>query len=260
MKKYILPLLLLISACNKHDQDCYPQRCQITKLINTDQLYGDFTATFTYDATGSPLRVTRDRTNTGSGSYAFRHDSRNRVTDAISAYGPGNPGDAFDIWHRLKYDNRNRVIQDSIFSFGIIGPNPIDFEEHPALIQNFIFTYDAKNRIVKSESIEPGYPSTERFYYYNSNDNLDSMVLKLNYSGESYTTVYTHYDNKINFRRTNALWQFLDKNYSANNELNTVTFNRYGLPTSIAGSTKFEMKGSFLGYPLGDVNLEYSCK
>jgi len=260
MKKYVLPLLLMIVACNKHDQDCYPQRCHITKLTNSDPLYGNYTAIFSYDANGTPLRITRDRPITGSPNYIFRHDLHNRVTDVIGPYDAGNNGDVFEFWYRLKYDNRNRVIQDSSFYFGIIGPNPENFEEHAYTIEVTTYTYDSQNRVIKTEEFQEGYAPDQHFYYYNNSGNLDSVVSKNGNDGSSYTTAYPHYDNKINFRRTNTLWQLLDRNYSVNNELNAVAYNRLGLPTRIEEYVSHYSRQSFLRFLLGNVDVEYSCK
>jgi hypothetical protein len=262
MNKYSIPMLftaiLLFAGCNKPDQD-YPQLCQILQLTNHSRYdFDDYTATFEYDSKGTPLRITRATTATGATNYLFRHDSHNRVSDVIGSYREGAYGDYFEFWHRLKYDAKNRVIQDSSFYTGIIDNNPAQVPGVSLLVLVYTFQYDAQNRMIKyNERQELGYQ--DRYFYYNKKGNLDSTVTKRD-DGYQYTNEFGNYDDKVNIHRTNPLWQYLDRNYSSNNSLNTITSNKYGLPTTIGATSIKDNTPYFLTFSVDNLDIQYSCK
>jgi hypothetical protein len=243
----IIAATLLFTGCNKHDPapDCTLQSCQIT------QLQSGYTADFQYDTKGTPLRITRTDVGTGTPNYTFRHDAKKRVTDVIGSYGSGNDGDEFEFWFRLKYDAKNRVYKDSSFYVGIIGPNP---SKIPGVSQVIIvnnYTYDVQNRIIRAAEEDF---FRDNHYYYDDRGNLDSIVRL------GYTVVYGNYDSTVNYRRTNPLWQFMDKDYSQNNAATVSAVNKYGLPTTAAYDNKGYDFGYFLTFSLGVTHLQYSCK
>lgn len=263
MTKHSIPMLsaaiiaatLLFTGCNKHDPapDCTLQSCQITQLQNTDGIYpsDSYTADFQYDAKGTPLRITRTNVATGAPNYTFRHDAKGRVTDVIGSYGNGNYGDQFEFWFRLKYDAKNRVYKDSSFYVGIVGPDPIKIPDVYQVIIVNNYTYDVQNRIIRAAEEDL---FRDNHYYYNNRGNLDSIVRL------GYTVVYGNYDNTVNYRRTNPLWQFLEKDYSQNNAATVSTVNKYGLPTTAAYNSKGYYFPYFLSFSLNVAHLKYSCK
>lgn len=254
----VFAIVLLFSDCSKPDQD-YPHYCQILRFVNTStEIYNNYTADFQYDSKGTPQRITRTNTGTGMPNYLFRHDKYNRVTDVIGSYGNGDNGDVFEFWYRLKYDAKNRVILDSSFYNGIIGNNPGPIPGVSLLILVHTHEYDAQNRIIRSHRQESsGYQ--DRYYYYNHKGNLDSTVIKWD-DGSQYIAQYGNYDDKINIRRTNPLWQYLDRNYSKNNSFNTITSNRYGLPTTVEAPAVKDNPVYFLTFSIDNMNIQYSCK
>ena len=266
MKKHVLILryaimfaiALLFQNCSKPDQD-YPQYCQILQLVNHSRFtFDNYTADFQYDSKGTPLRITRTNTGTGTPNYLFRHDKYNRVTDIIGSYGNGDNGDIFEFWRRLKYDAKNRIILDSSFYSGIIGNNPIKIPGVSQLILVYTYKYDAQNRIIKYNEWQAG-GYQDRYFYYNNKGNLDSTVTKRD-DGNQYTNVYGNYDDKVNIRRTNPIWQYLDRNYSTNNSYNTMTSNKYGLPTTIGATSIKDNPVYFLTFSVDNLDIQYSCK
>ena len=170
----------------------------------------------------------------------------------IGSYGNGGYGDTFEFWHRLKYDAKNRVFKDSSFTFGLIGPNPeVLRPDIPLNIYVTNYTYDAQNRISRLTSAELLW---DHRYYYNNKGNLDSIARN------NYTFVYADYDSTVNYRRTNPLWQFLDRDYSQNNAAMVSAVNKYGLPITIAYDTKIYSSSTFLStFLLGEVTFKYAC-
>ena len=72
-------IILLLTSCTKHDPipDCLPQSCRITQLQNHDPVYGyNYSADFSYDAKGNPLRIVRSNVATGATNLTFRHDAK----------------------------------------------------------------------------------------------------------------------------------------------------------------------------------------
>jgi hypothetical protein len=249
---------MLFTGCSKHDlcPDWSLQSCQITQMQNsTDSTnYVDnYTADFQYDAKGVPLRIIRNPVATGATNYTFRHDNQNRVTDVIGSYGDGSDGDNFEFWFRLKYDAKNRVYKDSSYYVGIVGPNPIKIPGVSQIIIVNNYTYDAQNRIIRAAEEDF---FRDNHYYYDNRGNLDSIVRI------GYTVVYGQYDNTVNYRRTNPLWQFLDKDYSQNNAATVTTVNQHGLPTAaiFPSDNKGFYYAKFLTFYQNSTRFKYACK
>lgn len=254
MKKYILSALLLITSCTKHDWDPFASTCQITQLNNEY-----FTATFYYDAKGIPLSIIRTDVATGAPNYLIRHDRFNRITDVINPYSDTSHGAIFENWHRFAYDAHNRIIRDTVYNFGSIGNDPSPRPDGPQLVPYITrFEYDIQNRI-KRTYVDDTYFRESR-YYYNLTGNLDSVSNRYSdtYTSFQYTTVYGNYDDKVNLRRTNPLWQFLDRDFSRNNAVNTAYYNERGLPTQIDYTNK--QNAGFLNFLQGIFNVQYKCR
>ena len=270
MHKFSLPMclvVLLLSACNKHDPtpDNSPQLCQITKMDNKYSSNGSYLALFEYDAKGNPLAITIPDPEFPTQDYRFRHDKQNRITDIIYGYFTGTLTNRFSKWQRLKYDNKNRVSIDSIYYGGMVGDNPIIVPDIYSFIHVAYFTYDAKDRIIK-ETDTYRYQSMgelsyrDILYYYGPGGNLDTVQYGVPHSNGASTQYYKGYDSLVNIRRTNPLWQFMDRDYSVNNAIVTSAPNKYKLPTKMVG-TRADQHLYFLDLGATSVmDIEYACK
>jgi hypothetical protein len=109
------------------------------------------------------------------------------------------------------------------------------------------FEYDSKGRIaVENREVLDfeGPPDTWEhleplIYLYDSNDNLVD---------HDYT-----YDDKINFRRTNKVWMFIQRDYSKNNLQGATEYNEHGLPT------RFNNSKDPLFYTGPLTSIDYEC-
>lgn len=193
---------------------------------------------FTYNANGNPVSITRREVRSGFPNYAFRYDKKGRLTDF---YGPYASPNSAEFWHKYFYDNKGRIVTDSIYTL-------CDFDEHG--ITNYfqasrrLLYYDIQNRIVL-DSLDPPiiyYPSVNHYAYDAKGNRTDRA-----------------YDQKVHFRRTNKIWMFIDRDYSVNNPFVAETYNWYGLPTAFDVSTKGgEFK--FLSNFINTGKIAYSCR
>ncbi|GAA3951162.1 hypothetical protein GO495_13080 [Chitinophaga oryziterrae] len=265
MKQFSLIVLCavtyILSGCNKYP-DCSPgvPSCQIVKIIQGFSVsVPEDTLTFAYNNKGNPVSITRTYVGTSSPNFLFIYDKKNRMTDFYGVYTSPNP--YFDIWHRYHYDAKNRIISDTTYEFGFVGPGiplPDQTNNGQLRVRNVsTYGYDLKDRIVKSTDTY-GFPEsdiTTRFYTYNRDGNLVKIVTTR--SGVTNTETYS-FDDKINLRSTHPIWQFLDRDYSVNNSLHATAFNQYGLPTAIDFSN--HGYGQFATILLTDIKISYNCR
>jgi YD repeat-containing protein len=265
MNKHYLTFvaILLLSSCHKDDQhpNNPPSSCQILQIKNTDASgniseFPNFTADFSYNAHGNPIRIVHADPKVAMPNYLFRYDQKNRVTDVIGYYESSDYGQPFEMWYRLKYDAKNRVIKDSAYYTGRIGDNPYNYDTRPGTPSEGIYTYDTQNRMVKS--FQEGH--WESRYVYTSQGNLDSVIERstIYFPGVISTFHFVGYDNKVNFRRTHPIWQFLDRDYSMNNHYNTTASNKYNLPNHLVMIDR-AYHNEFLKFYLSTLDIKYSC-
>jgi hypothetical protein len=256
---------LLLSACGKHDitPDCGAALCQIQQLEGYDEsLQRTSTNTIEYNAAGNPILRLRSDMGTGNENESYRYDNKTRLTDQITHYNTAEVyGDLFWEWHRFKYDNQNRIYMDSVYNIGIIGDNPMP---HFTGIRYHIIThfeYDHKGRIIKETSnYDDGQPWYVKIYIYDNRQNLAKRVTINPSSGYADTTYYGPHDNKINYLRTNKVWQFLNRDYSENNPMAAVTHNKYGLPLQFRPDSKTGGRTYFLDVVYSNLDITYKCK
>ncbi|MCF6405748.1 hypothetical protein L3C95_22815 [Chitinophaga filiformis] len=258
---------LLLSACGKHDvrPDCGAQLCQIQKLEGYDEvLQYTNTNTIEYNAVGNPVLRLRSDVGTGSENESYRYDNKNRLTDQILHYNTKEQyGDVFWEWHRFKYDNRNRIYLDTFYSIGIIGDHPLPLPVHSPVVEYLIihFEYDHKDRIIKeTANYSDGRPWYVRLYTYDHRQNLVKKIAFSPSSGYADTTYYASYDNKVNYLRTNKVWQFLNRDYSENNPIAAVSYNKYGLPLQFRPNSKTGGRTHFLDVTYSNLDITYQCK
>lgn len=271
MKRMFVFLLsfLAFTSCKKDILRNYPDgllnRCRVEKLIIYGTIETD-TLTFQYNQWDNPVYAERSSTTDFLYlNYVFKYDSRNRLTDFIGIYNALDEFDGinYEFWHRYAYDNKDRIIADTSYIPGFDetpSPGPGQVSQYTDSIE-----YDAKNRIVKAVSRDLlfGTVTTHyEYYHYNSNDNLESSVRTTSIAGNPAppyydTTRYTSYDNKVNPRRTNKLWMYIDKNYSLNNPVTAQEYNNVGLPLRFNLHYPDYMN-ILIGLSAGEI--EYQCK
>lgn len=236
---------LLSPACNKEDDhpDGRPQ-CLI------QQLKGDLgfslmdSAVFVYNVKGDPVSVTRTIPTTGHPNFLFSYDAHRRLTDYIGVYGDGVH---FEFRRRYSYDSKNRIVQDTTYTFGVLtDPPPQGFLERITT-----YTYDSRNRIIRLDELHPPSGSTATIrYYYNQKGNLEKI--------DNGSITLLTYDNKVNMHRTHPVWQLIDRDFSVNNPFGAVTYNKRGLPVKIETDlTKFDRH--FIGIFYRHLEVSYDC-
>ncbi|MBW8684253.1 hypothetical protein [Chitinophaga rhizophila] len=259
-----MAILCLFTACGKTDVPPHGSAsfCQIEKVEGTDYINSwTSNSTIEYNSAGNPVLRTRSDVATGNENERYRYDARNRLTDQITGYGRMEQGEDYWEWHRFKYQgNSDRPYMDSFYLVGIIGEHPIPRPGAPFLRMTVRFEYDAKGRIIKESSFdENGTQWNQATYEYNSQGNLERQITVYNEHGTIDTVYYPRYDNKINFLRTNKVWQFLTRDYSQNNTFPADSYNKYGLPLQFASANRGTRK-FFLDVEYTDLKITYKCK
>jgi hypothetical protein len=212
-------------------------KCEIESITVLDPIFSWRSAAFEYNQHGDPTHITPDFVGTGNPKQEFRYDKKQRLTDYIGRY----DGQGFEFWHKYGYDEKDRIIRDTQYVFGFYGAEPSG-----AILTYYIdYTYDNKNRISQLSLFDvraPGPPFVQT-YTYDVNGNL---------AGETY-------DDKVNIRRTNKIWMFIDRDYSVNNPINADVYNFFDLPTAF--NSLNPGTNSFLHIiPLNYSTIKYFCK
>jgi len=201
---------------------------------------GSDSMSFTYNAAGNPLSGVRPFPATGAPDLVFRYDASEHLTDLIGSYStdPITDNSNIEVWHRYIYDGLNNIVVDSVYIFPeVSGGRPIRGAH--GVLTLYTFTYDPQHRIISSIRDFGQGPEPPVTYAYDNAGNL----------------IGTAHDQKTNFRQTNKLWLFFDRDYSVNNPLPaTYTYNAAGLPTHIV-----EPPGSFGNFfYTGESGLQYT--
>ncbi|MBW8684254.1 hypothetical protein [Chitinophaga rhizophila] len=257
-------MLCVLASCGKTDfpPDCGAPLCQIETYVgNSEWEEGQVVNTFTYNSAGNPILRTRSDVATGNENETYRYDAKNRLTDQILHYEDGSYGAEFREWHRFKYQgNSDRPYMDSFYTNGFIGAHPIPYPFHPMMLIVIYFDYDHAGRLIGEKSFyEDNYAWYEKTYIYNSANNLAKQTYNLVNFGYKDTIYYRLYDDKVNFLRTNKVWQLLTRNYSENNVKTASNYNKYGLPLRFPADNT-ELVVPFLDADLSDITITYKCK
>lgn len=193
-----------------------------------------------YNERGNPIFIKKNEETTGNPDYSFVYDKNNRLTDFI---GLSRNTSSFEFWHIYKYDNKDRVIVDSIFGLGDISKGR---PKNATLVIARII-YDSLGRIIKYTAKHKGELLFEEIHEYNAKGNRVSSSAT--------------YDNKVNPHTLNKVWQFIDRDYSVNNPLDLVTaieYNDKGLPVYLKTTKMFY---GFLGHNIGtQLKIDYINK
>ncbi|MGB8193538.1 MAG: hypothetical protein WCF67_16525 [Chitinophagaceae bacterium] len=230
--------LLLTASCKKDMDDKQIKHCDIVqvkgKFPNTDTNY----YVFKYNHKGDPAEIITSRVGTGSPNHEFRYDKKQRLTDYIGPYNNGG----FEFWHEYGYDNKDRIVKDTLYIFGLYGEEPSGYVDF--LKRIITYEYDSKNRIIKmTDAFADGSGLVAIITYtYDNRGNLVRPGIT--------------YDNNVNFHRTHPVWMFIDQEFSANNPIQALSYNSEGLPTAFSPPDETKI---FLRY-IPVVQLQYDCK
>ena len=253
MKKSLLSIscvvALLLSACIK--RDLLPpgntiNYCPITSMT-FDNLGFDRmdTLTFYYNPDGSPSHIDRAFVDDGSPKFIFRYDSQGRLLDYIGALNNGTA----EFWTRFYYDEATRTVIDTSYS---LAPQ---YQTWPPFVVGGAF-------LVEKRQLDPLGRMISYIQYYVTYDTTYSGFLSTytyNRAGDL-AVAGLPYDNKINFNRTNAVWQLLDRDYTTNNLLPIQQYNNFGLPTEFNFNIPFIGGNmSFLGLNYPNFTIYYGC-
>lgn len=230
--------ILIFSACKKDMND--PSLSQVTNedasdlvtpacaidLIKGTNPDGITKAAFIYDGLGNPKKIKVDNVTTGNPNRLFRYNAQHRLTDYIGAYDNGT----FEFWHKYGYNAAGKIVKDTVYIFGLLGATPTDYYER----RISRLTYDAQGRVATENGLA---------YNYDSDGNLNNGLI---------------YDHKKNLHRTNPIWQFIDRDYSVNNPIPTISYQS-GFPRKISWSATGP-DFPFLSFQFaGDITVKYTC-
>jgi len=186
-------------------------------------LRGDFTVRFSYNLLGNPTSAIFDKFDyTGkSGLWPdynlyFQYDNQSRLSVIGYKYIDGN---YMAYVHKIFYQ-ADSIIVDSIYSNVIGWPNNLSGQYNSYTKHRL----DSKGRIITTFTDQSPLDYISISYTYDANGNRNL-----------HTDKTTAYDDKTNLRRTNKVWQYMDRDYSINNAIETIAggYNSYGLPNQI---------------------------
>lgn len=244
-------LTLLLSGCLKHG--LIPpgntiDNCHITSMtfVNAEFNLTD-TLTFYYNPDGTPSHIDRAFVDDGSPKYIFRYDGQGRLLDYIGALDNG----AAEFWTRYYYNEAARTVLDTTYTDArqyLTWPPEFNGD---ALTE--VRRFDELGRIIRYQHFfltnidgaDTALPLFSQNFVYNRQGNVEGFT----------------YDDKIDFHRTNHVWQFIDNDYSNNNALPIQQYNAYGLPTEVNFNIPTNEVGPsvFLGLNYPDFTIHYSC-
>jgi len=265
-----ITIVLLYSACLKPENPEVPAPpCKVMAYIGvSDQIENGYNqGELAYNAAGNPIRRTL---NVVKPPYytnlEFRYDALGRLRDKISYYESSAYGERFDKWHRYYYDAKGRIYVDSVFYFGVIGDDPTPYSPETYWTSWTNFTYDAKNRIIRSDVWSPFHVKWKIFEYtYDKDQNLsrvvDTLIEGINI--QAHVSEYSYDKSSVNINRTSKVFQFLNADYSVNSQVTSSNLVQYGLPGKIEvrphGYTPYRIP--FLDYDYNAlVEITYDCR
>lgn len=227
--------LLLCAGCNKmHDmpeawQDnrtatkSAPQKYRI-KTMSAWHPTDSTISYFNYNEAGNPISIVFSHTTTGRLNGFFRYQRDQQLRDYFVMYDSSH----FEHWWRYVYDSSGRVIRDTLYQMGVVGPDgPLN--NQTLLVSDY--TYDRYGRVARTNT-RMLIPNTggrfERSFDYDIRGNLvpGSMPYQ--------------YDSKTSIFRTHDVWLLISKNFSRNNQFIVDAYNEAGLPE------EFHMQDGFV--------------
>lgn len=220
----LCPLLLssffLLAGCRKEkiflNPDGTPYKIQQITVVSSFADVPPDTYYFTYNSFGEPLTVKHAEPGTGHPNAAFLYDQYHRFIGFVRPYDNG----FYETYSKFFYNDCNQIAGDSNYVFGpYIDSIPGIMPQYGGSVT--LYKYDDLGRIIQTSFAFFGQPPTIETYTYDQfgDQVLGGMV----------------YDNRVSYLRTNAIWMFLDNNYSVHNPFKADSYNAYGLPTVFEG-------------------------
>lgn len=205
---------------------------------------GPYTGLFYYNKRNDPDSVIYQHVSTGYPNLYFYYDKQHSLSEIKANY----TNNTYETWHFITWQGQ-RIIADTIYTWGQIDVRPAPGNYHDKFV--CLYEYDVKGRITKETRryLEPyPYPDWVTTYTYNANGNLDRGA----------SVVYDNYRNPLSLH---PLWQFLTRNYSANNAYPATLYNQYRLPVQFDLPYQFPPRMNFLigNRWLDDAKLEYEA-
>lgn len=238
-------VLFVFTSCTKFNAGEYfknPGQLRFCNLATWKEAPADASGDtrinmFTYDANGNPTKVTSNQHGTGRGFHYFTYDSQQR----LSTY-------EYEFAYTKTYHYEDdRKLADSATLTDVYGR---EFSE--------VYTYDVKNRIIKSvlklvasPFEEDEYTTDVRDYVY-LNDDLSSITLNGNQLNPDVV-----YSNDPSIYMTNKVWKFVNQNYSRHAVAGVITKNKLGLPLTIE---KEDYQFPFLDINGAGATISYECE
>ena len=219
-------------GCNKVKDVSIKRFCRIDVMMGFTFYDTAVPRYFTYNQWGNPIRVAFDDSpGTGTPFFDFFYDNNQRLI-------------RFEEFtsHYYTYNQEGLIAIDTIFS-GYAGQD-YRYEEK--------FFYDDQKRIIKTiTKLYRASDGTDEPPQENPDLNVEQVTEYAYDSNGNLIKPGVVYDKKMNPRRTNSVWMFVDKDYSVNNPLPGPThYNALGLPLNDV---------TFLhGFPAEEV--VYDCK
>ncbi|MDH7462858.1 hypothetical protein QEG73_16305 [Chitinophagaceae bacterium 26-R-25] len=240
-------ILTCFVGCKKNEicLKCIPPDLTDTKILRYyGDLYSDsirLMGTVNYNKFGDPVSILKNGgAGTGNPNCFFWYDNKRRLSDYIGFY---NNNVGYEFWHRYYYDNKDRIVLDSMYVFGFMKDN----KPNKIADRRITYKYDDMDRMSQLTVTESfgNYTWTQDFAY--------------DERGNLQTFGPLQYDNKYNPHLLHKIWQFIEQDYSINNPVDAsrpITYNAKGFPTSYATRSGFP---SFLGQIAGArVKIDYS--
>ena len=228
-------------------EDLVTSNCRIKQLIFNADRQKDKSGIFAYNKSGDPVSYTPTGYSNRSRKYEFRYDAGGRLTDYIG-YNPTAVPVRCDFWIKYSYDNRNRIVRDSVYYNSNYGQALISFANN---VGTTAYEYDNSDRItaVIYKEFSNNVPNGVTGYYkydYNGSGNL--------------VTPGAVYDDQKSIYRTSKIWMFLGRNYSVNNLKPALAYNPNGLPSAFAATAAHGAEMHMLQFiDLSDCEILYEC-
>ncbi len=241
--------ILSLIACRKTSEGEVPCRVLSFETYEKkwDGEYDTIRAKFNYNDRGNPTSIIFNKNTTGRPNYHFKYDNKGKLI-VIAGLWPNSK--SFDYVNKLLYEG-NTIVADSLFYSGS------DTNDLFKLTQNLFlgkYTFDSKKRLIEYDydiffPMIPDAPPVHdnQKYAYDVNGNLIKTG----------STAYT-YDDKVNFLSTHPALQLLNRDYSVNNPVPAISYNKHGLPLVFDHTLPPPFnKGRFMN--IGAQNIVYSC-
>jgi len=241
--------ILSLIACRKAIEVEEP--CRVLSFESYEKKwngeYDTIRAKFNYDDRGNPISIIFNKNTTGRPNYHFKYDQNGKLI-VVAGLWPNSK--SFDFYHKFKYDANGNMSDSMYFS----GSDTSDLMKLTWSLHVRKYEFDAQGRMIECD--EDIYfpmnlttpPVHHTFTYsYDANGNLI-------WSG---STTFT-YDDKVNFLSTHPALQLLNRDYSVNNPVPAISYNKHGLPLIFDHTLPHPFNnGRFMN--IGAQNIVYSC-